>query len=162
LIDLMKGRQLVEPPAATLHRARALRGLLPAPAPGAIRWLIERLFDSAASPVPVGVRGAVGQERRVLLQIGPEGAPVGQVDLLVRRDRSGRLAIHGQIVPQVEGLTVSVRIGQRLSPARLTEVGDFHLDGIRAAASKLAIVLHLPGAEPLVIDELDPRVSERC
>lgn len=97
----------------------------------------------------------------MLLQIGPEGAPVGQVDLLVRRDRSGRLAIHGQIVPQVEGLTVSVRIGQRLSPARLTEVGDIHLDGIRAAARKLAIVLHVPGAEPLVIDELDPRVSER-
>lgn len=155
LAKLLKGRHLVEPPASTLHKARALAALLPQRAPGLAHWIVERLFDSAGAPQAAGVRGSTTGERRLLLQLGTTEAPQGQLDLLVRREAGGTLAVQGQLVPLLAGVEIEFGAGRARQRVALNEVGDFYLRGLKPSAQGLAIVLHAPGVAPLTIDDLD-------
>ncbi|MFN7965584.1 MAG: hypothetical protein U0V87_07850 [Acidobacteriota bacterium] len=162
IIQLLMGRHLVEPPASTLHKARALATHLPQPALGLVRWVVERLFDSAQVLQPAGVRGGSSAERRLLLQLGATDAPEGQLDLLIRREAGGTLALQGQLVPVVAGAEIEVGSGRSRQRMTLNEVGDFYLRGVVPSAQGLAIVLHVPGVEPLQIGDLDLPTSDRA
>lgn len=162
ITQLLKGQHLVEPPASTLHKARALAAHLPQPAPGLVRWIVERLFDSAQVLQPAGVRGGSTGERRLLLQLGAAGSPQGQLDLLVRREAGGTLALQGQLVPLVAGAEIEVGSGRSRQRVALNEVGDFYLRGVVPSAQGLAIVLHAPGVESLTIGDLDLPASDRA
>lgn len=154
LIDRLAGRSLTEPPAATMHRARALATRLPSPAPSPVRWLVELLFDSSLSPLPAGVRGAAGSERRLLLRLGPAGESGVELDLLLRRESTGAVSIQGQLVPPPGEGEIEVDAGARLRTLTLSEVGDFRIAGVRAAADHVSLKIAFPGVEPIRIDNL--------
>lgn len=156
LVGLLRGRHLHEPPAGTLRRALALASRLPAPRPTLVQWIVECLFDSAQSPALAGVRGSSVGERRLLYRLGPPNAPVGQIDLLLRREPNGSLALQGQVVPPVQGLTLSFSTGRsaKRKPVALSEVGDFYVRGLRPSRSGLTLEIVVPGAAPLTIETL--------
>ncbi len=143
LAALIKGIHLVEPPPGTIHKALALRSLLPAPGSGPLEWLATLLFDSLAAPLPAGVRGAALAERRLLYRLDA-GDEVRQLDLLVR-GKAGRLEVAGQVLPPLPGATVAVRSGRSIRRQALGEAGDFLLRGIPLARAGVTLALEVDG-----------------
>ncbi len=157
LVSHLAGRHLVEPPEATVRRAVALRAGLPARAartPGARRALAQVLsdivlrFDSAASPLPAGVRRGATGERRLLY-----GVREGQLDLRLRLVPGRGLELAGQVLPPPPaGASVTVHAGRTRRAAPLGACGDFLFAGLPAGARSLRLVVVAPGSPDLVVD----------
>jgi hypothetical protein len=145
LPDLLQARHLVEPPRDVLHRAVALGERLRQPVrlADAARWLVELVFDSAREPLPVGVRGGGGAERRLLFEARQGDGASHQVDLRLRRTAAGRIDVTGQCLPPWPGARVEAGSGRHR--ADLGEGGEFLLRGLSARGGGLKLVLRLPG-----------------
>ncbi len=150
----LAGKHLVEPPAATLHQAIALRSLLPRPETARRGFLATLLFDSLAAPLPAGVRGSALTERRLLYRLeGGDGAR--ELDLLVR-SRAGKVELAGQFLPPIDGGAVAVRAGRSVRRQALGEAGDFLFRALAAPRAGLALTLEIDGREAAVIEGIAP------
>lgn len=121
---LLRGEHLMEPPEGVLRRALALGSQLE-PKPGLVERLFELVFDSAAQPLPAGVRGAAAEERRLLYRLAGEGAELAELDLRLRREAGGTLELTGQLLPPREGAAVELRSGRKKRRVDLGEGGEF-------------------------------------
>jgi hypothetical protein len=141
LAGLMPGKRLVEPPDGVLRRAIALGDALEA-RPTLGERLCELLFDSGSEPLPVGVRGAAAEERRLLYRLAGEGLLAAELDLRLRREAGGTVELTGQLLPPREGAEVRVRSGRKTCKLQLGEGGEF-------------LARSLPGTAPLelVVDD---------
>jgi hypothetical protein len=150
----LKEARLEEPSPGALRRAVALGSQLPGKkALG--QWLVELIFDSASAPLPAGVRGAAGGERRVLYQIGlPEGGEPWQLDLRVRRESGDTLAVTGQILPPLAGGRVEARVGRVRRTRELGESGEFLLRSLPVEAGTLRLEIFPDDGESLVIPDI--------
>lgn len=135
LAGLMAGRRLVEPPAGVLRKAMALGDLLGAK-PSLVDRICELLFDSGSEPLPVGVRGAATEERRLLYRLGGGEFEEAELDLRLRREAGGTVELTGQLLPPHEGAAVELRSGTRTRKIQLAEGGEF-------------LARNLPGTIPL-------------
>lgn len=163
LDDLLAGRHLVEPPRDTLARAVRLAELLPAPS-GIGAWLASLVFDSAAQPLPAGVRSGGSDERRLLYELTPEGRdelvrPLRPVrfDLTVRRAEGAKAAFDliGQLAPPWAGATVSVgagRAGRAGRSVELRETGELLLRGVPGSGDALRLVVRTKDGAEAIID----------
>lgn len=159
LAVLLSGDRLHEPPAGTLRRAIALAARLGERPAGLAAWVARLLFDSAASPLPAGLRGGAGNDRRLLYQLDPArpGDDAAQVALRLRRDADGTLEITGQFLPPPAGASVTVRAGKVSRTGPVGAIGEFAVRGLSARATKIRLTLDVPGREPVTLDA-QPRV----
>ena len=149
---LLKASSLKEPPRAVLHRAYALKSLLPRRAPSVGEWLMTLLFDSGAQPVPAGLRSGSGSsERRVLYEARCDGQEPRQVDLRLRREPAGTVEIVGQCLPPWQHATVAARTGRKPGPTDLQDTGEFILRGVAAKGRTLGLTLTADG-QTIVLD----------
>ncbi len=162
LAALLSGDRLHEPPAGTLRRAIALGARLEERPAGVAAWVARLLFDSAASPLPAGVRGGAGTDRRLLYQLDPAqpGDEAAQVDLRVRQDAGGTLEITGQLLPPPAGASVTVRAGKVSRTTPVGAIGEFAVHGVSARAAKIVLTLDVPGRAPVTLDA-QPRVPRK-
>lgn len=149
LDELLRAPHLVEPPRDVLQRAIALGERLPQPVRlrDAAKWLVDLVFDSGREPLPVGVRGGGGAERRLLFEARLGDDTPHQVDLRLRRTAAGRIDVTGQCLPPWPGARVEAGGGRHR--AELGEGGEFLLRGLAARGGGLKLVLRLPGAGDL-------------
>ncbi|HHN74072.1 MAG TPA: hypothetical protein ENK10_02460 [Acidobacteria bacterium] len=150
LEELLAGRHLHEPPAATVRKAEALAGRLPDPGRSG-GWLVELLFDSWESAT--AVRGDVLQlDRRLLYRLVSDGDE-REIDLRLRRDERGRLEVAGQVLPP-EGAEQAVAVvGRRRRQQALGAGGDFLFRGLSAAAP-VGLEVVLADGGKIVIESL--------
>jgi hypothetical protein len=146
----LKGKHLAEPPAATLHKAIALRSRLPRRETARLGFLATLLFDSLAAPLPAGVRGSALTERRLLYRLEDGDGP-RELDLLIRI-KAGKLELAGQFLPPIDGATVAVRVGRSVRRQPLGETGDFLFRAFPAPRAGVALTLELDGQEAVVIE----------
>jgi len=143
----LKAGHLREPQPGVLRRALAL-GSRPGELAGSgAPWWFQLVFDSAAQPLPAGVRGGSSQ-RRLLYEARPEeGAePVCQLDVRLRRLHDGRLELTGQVLPPPSGpMTVEARCGRVRRRQTLRETGEFRLQGLPGGAATVRLSLHGDG-----------------
>lgn len=161
LIPLLKGRHLHEPPAGVVRRALALReGLEPARKRIA-RWLAEIVFDSALQPMPAGVRGGAGTERRLLYQLREsEGSrPGAQLDVRFRDQARGGVEVRGQLLPPWPDAEVKASAARASRKTRLSGDGEFVLRGV-PGKRKIRIEIRRGRAAAVAID-IPPCVVER-
>lgn len=156
ITKLLAGRSLREPSRDVLHRAYALKAMLPAPAPSFGAWLVELLFDSGMQPAPAGVRSGGSSERRLLYEAAAPDAPDArrQLDLRVRREAGGTVEVLGQCLPPWQVATVEVRSGRSRKVATIDDAGEFLLRGISAKNSPLVLTLTVDGRPLLVIESV--------
>jgi hypothetical protein len=154
LAPYLKGKHLVEPPAATLHKAIALRSLLPRRETARRGFLATLLFDSLAAPLPAGVRGSALTERRLLYRLDGGDGP-RELDLLVR-SRAGKVELAGQFLPPIDGGAVAVRAGRSVRRQPLGESGDFLFRALPASRAGAALTLEIDGHEAAVIEGIAP------
>jgi len=150
----LREARLEEPSRGALRCAVALGSQLPG-RKTAGQWLVELIFDSASAPLPAGVRGAAGGERRILYQIGPpEGGEPWQLDLRVRRESGDTLGVTGQILPPPAGGRVEARVGRIRRTRKLGESGEFLLRSLPVEAGTLRLEILPDGGDPLVIPDV--------
>ena len=137
----LRGKDLHEPPQGALRKALALGSRLVSGARGS-HWLIELLFDSAVEPLPAGVRGSTA-DRRLLFEARMESDEAAgyQLDLRLRRARTGSLEVTGQILPPLLGGRVNARAGRVRRSQALGDTGEFVLRGLPRAADSLELQL---------------------
>jgi hypothetical protein len=152
--QLLAGRFLVEPPRDVLHRAFALKSLLPQAAEGLGAWIVRLVFDSGVQPVPAGVRSGGSSERRLLFEARrSESDPEPrQVDLRIRRESGGGIEILGQCLPPWKAASVEAGSGKAAKSAEVDEAGEFLLRGVSAKGGPIVLRLVVDGREMLVID----------
>lgn len=161
MVPHLRGRHLVEPPASTVRRAFALSALLPAASPGFVSRVVALLFDSAAAPLPAGVRSGAAGERRRLYRLGEGEA---RLDVRVRREPGGALEVAGQVLPPEAAASAVVVAGRTRHREALGPAGDFLVRGLPARPKSLTLEI-VPAAAgqpagdgrdvPFVIDLLD-------
>ena len=152
--ETLQGSHLKEPPGGTLRKAVALGGRLRPEESAAGRWLAKLVFDSAAEPLPAGVRGEAAGERRLLYQI-PPGTLVdegGQLDLRLVREPRGTVELIGQVLPPVADAWVEARVARTRRRQRLGDDGEFLLRGLPSRAGELRLEIRREGEEPLVFE----------
>lgn len=152
----LKGEHLQAPSAGALRRAEALGSrLAPRPASG-LRWLTELVFDSAAQPLPVGVRSAAGGQRRLLYEARADPATKDrcQLDLRVRREPAGTIELMGQLLPPWAHARVEATAGRTKRKKKLGESGEFVIRGIPARAQALRLEIHGEDGERLIVQEV--------
>ena len=135
----LKGSHLHEPSQGTLRGVIALGSQLPEKK--APPWWAVLVFDSAAEPIPVGVRSAGIAERRLLYQLharaGAEEAC--QVDLRIRREPRGTVEVTGQLLPPWKDARVEATVARTRRKQQLGEAGEFLFRGLPARAPSLRI-----------------------
>jgi hypothetical protein len=146
---LLRAERLQEPPDGVLRRALALGSQLE-PRKGLLERLVELVFDSAAQPLPAGVRGAATAERRLLYRIGGEGLETAELDLRLRREAGGTVELTGQLLPPRPGREIEVRAGRRSRKLAAGEAGEFLARNLPGGA-ELELVFGDPPGPPLVI-----------
>lgn len=154
LSELLRGARLTEPPDGVFRRAVAAAAELASAGPSAWQWVVSLVFDSAAEPLPAGVRRAGGEERRLLYDAGlPQAsAEPRRFDLRLRREPGGALELTGQVAPASPGSVVEVTSGRARRRARLGPTGEFLLRGLRATARELSLRLDDPGAGSILLE----------
>jgi len=151
--EALKGRTLREPPAAVVRRAIALGHGLRSRSARGLDWLVELLFDSTAQPLPAGVRGAAGAERRCLY--GARRAEAScQVDLRLARGPRGAVELTGQILPPPKGGWVEATIGKSSRRRKLGKTGEFVFRRLPGHARTLKLEILGEDARSLVIDDV--------
>jgi len=154
LAETLAARSLREPPDGVLRRAIALGSELPAKT-GAVQWIIERLFDSALEPLPVGVRSAGSSERRLLYEARPSGeGEKRQVDLRLRRVADGGFELTGQCVPPLPGARVEVQAGRARKRETCGPSGEFLVRDLPAGSASLSLSIVGDDGAPLVIGDI--------
>jgi len=159
---LLKGEHLIDPPRNVLRRAQALGAGL-GRRRSVVEWIAERLFDSAAEPLPVGVRGSASAERRLLYELRPasgDDAP-RQMDLRLRREIGGTIELTGHLLPTFPGARVNVAAARLRRGAKLNPTGEFMLRGLPAKTGSLRISIDAPGQSPLVVTDVPVPEPER-
>jgi hypothetical protein len=153
LETLLRGSSLQEPPRDVLHRAFALKELLPQAAPSLVDWLVKLVFDSGLQPVPAGLRSGGSSERRLLFEARTESDPatVRQVDVRVRREAAGTVEVLGQCLPPWKAAKVEVKSGRSKKTAEVDEAGEFLLRGLNAKGETFELSLVVDGRPLLTL-----------
>jgi hypothetical protein len=147
----LKGRHLEEPSRGALRTAIALGGGLAERAAGRKPWWFETIFDSAAEPLPAGVRGAGVGERRLLYQLREPDTEedTHQLDLRIQRARGGELMLTGQLLPPWSDSRVEARSGRTRRSTPLGKAGEFQLRGLPVRDD--GVQLRIEGGEGQVL-----------
>jgi len=158
----LRGGHLREPPAPAVRRARALGSRLRPERAASTIWDVVRLmFDSAARPLPAGVRGAAATTRRLLYRASAKGSrQTCQVDLHLRRTKTGFVEMTGQLLPPWEGARVEARAGRTRRTGKMGDSGEFVIHGLPGRASAMQLVFREKDGAELVIPEV-PALSGR-
>ena len=149
---LLKGEHLHEPPDGVLRQAIALGSQLQ-PQPGLVERLFELVFDSAAQPLPAGVRGAAAEERRLLFRLAGEGTDPAELDLRLRREAGGTIELTGQLLPPCEGAVAELRTGRKTRRVDLGEGGEFLARKLPSSPA-LELIIDDGTGRPLRVGEL--------
>jgi hypothetical protein len=154
--DALKGSHLRSPSAGALRKARALGSRLASGPVGGLQWLADLIFDSAAQPLPVGVRSARSGQRRLLykIQSGSGAAERCELDLRVRCEPAGTIELTGQLLPPWARAHVEVSAGRTKRKKALGESGEFVIRGIPARAEALRLEIRGEDGEQLVVQEV--------
>jgi hypothetical protein len=150
---LLRGRHLVEPPPHVIRLAVALAGSIE-PKPGRVRaWLARLVFDSSRELLPVGLRRRAAAERRLLFEISgrTERRAVRQLDLRVRRLRSGPVEVTGHLFPPPEKARLEIRAGRSVRKAEMNELGEFLIRDLPAASRGIVVRIEARGDAPIVV-----------
>ncbi len=158
----LRGDHLREPPAGTIARAVALAAMLPARRLGLTDRLVELIFDSAATPLPAGIRGVASSERRLLYQIRREGTDKpDHLDLRLREESGGKLEVVGQLLPPPRNGRVHAHVGRSRRVADVGASGEFVIRGIPRSAAALRIEITVPGGPTVVVKGVPMPVARR-
>ncbi len=154
--EALKGTHLQAPSAGALRKARALGSRLRSRPVGVLQWLAELVFDSAAQPLPVGVRSAATGQRRLLYEARAGAATEDrcQLDLRVRREPAGTIELTGQLLPPWVRARVEATAGRTKRKKILGESGEFLMRGIPARAETLRLEILGEDGEQLVLQEV--------
>lgn len=154
--DALKGPHLDSPSAGALRKAKALGSRLASRPAGGLQWLTDLVFDSAAQPLPVGVRSAATGQRRLLYEGRVDRATTErcQLDLRVRREAAGTIELMGQLLPPWVRARVEATAGRTKRKKRLGESGEFVIRGIPARAKTLRLEIRGEDGEQLVVREV--------
>ncbi len=154
--DALKEPHLQAPSAGALRKAKALGSRLGSRPAGGLQWLADLVFDSAAQPLPVGVRSAATGQRRLLyeVQAGSAAEKRYQLDLRVRREPTGPIELMGQLLPPWVRARVEATAGRTKRKKRLGESGEFVIRGIPARAEALRLEIRGEDGEQLVVQEV--------
>ena len=153
--DALKGHCLQAPSVGALRKARALGSRLGSRPVGGLQWLTALVFDSAAQPLPVGVRSAAGGQRRLLYEAQAGSAEERcQLDLRVRREPAGTIELTGQLLPPWVSARVEAATGRTRRKKTLGESGEFLIRGIPARAETLRLEIRGEDGEQLVVQEV--------
>jgi hypothetical protein len=151
--EALPGRHLRMPPAGTLRRALALGGGLKS-RPSAASWVVELLFDSAAQPLPAGVRGTGAGHRRLLYQARTTPGEEVQLDLRVRREAGGTFELTGQVLPPWSGGRIVARLGKTTRKQPLGDGGEFVVRRLPARAETLTLEISTDAGDELVVPDI--------
>ena len=154
--DALKEAHLQAPSAGALRKARTLGSRLDSPPVGGLQWLTDLVFDSAAQPLPVGVRSAATGQRRLLYEVraGSAAEKRCQLDLRVRREPKGTIELMGQLLPPWVHARVEATAGRTKRKKTLGESGEFLIQGISARAEALRLEIRGEDGEQLVVQEV--------
>ena len=154
--DALKGHRLQAPSVGALRKARALGSRLGSRPVGGLQWLTDLVFDSAAQPLPVGVRSAATGPRRLLYEARADAATTErcQLDLRVRREPAGTIELMGQLLPPWVDARVEATAGRTKRKKKLGESGEFVIRGIPARAEALRLEIRGEDGEQLVVQEV--------
>ncbi len=154
--DALKEPHLQAPSAGALRKAAALGSRLGSRPAGGLQWLTDLVFDSAAQPLPVGVRSAATGQRRLLYEARADAATKErcQLDLRVRREPAGTIELMGQLLPPWVRARVEATAGRTKRKRRLGESGEFVIRGIPARAEALRLEIRGEDGEQLVVQEV--------
>ena len=159
----LRGRSLHEPPEHVLRRAVALAARLPEPGPSSVGRLVALLFDSAAEPLPAGVRGGGLVERRVLFEIRPyeKGRITNQLDVRLRREEGGAVQVTGQLLPPSPGTRLILKAARSRRKRELGEQGTFLIRGLPGGTKVVLLEIEFPEGGTVQIPPipLDPAAS---
>ena len=144
-----------------MRRARSLAAQLPQARASLAQRIAELLFDSAAEPLPAGVRNAGSTERRLLFQIVSTegGSDHGQLDLRLRQEAGGTLQIMGQLLPPPPRTTITARLARTQRRTKLGERGDFLFRGLPGSAKALRLEIVDSELGPLEIPVIPLRTG---
>ena len=152
--ERLKNEALRSPSHGAMQYAFALGGRF-SPGEGPVRLLARLIFDSVAEPLPAGVRGVGGTERRVLYEAAGSGTDESrQLDLCIRREAPDSVGVTGQLLPPILGARVEARSGRIRRSARLGLGGEFILRGIPASAGSLRLEVRWGDDNGLLVPEV--------
>jgi hypothetical protein len=154
--EALRGRHLQAPSAGALRKAQALGSGLDSRPAGGLQWLADLVFDSAAQPLPVGVRSAAAGQRRLLYEARSDSAAEErcQLDLRVRREPAGTIELTGQLLPPWVHARVEATVGRTRRKKTLGESGEFLMRRIPARAGSIRLEIRGENGEQLVVQEL--------
>ncbi|GAB4221962.1 MAG: hypothetical protein Kow0062_17180 [Acidobacteriota bacterium] len=165
LTRLLAGDHLVEPPAGTLRKAIALGARLgERRAGGVVDWICRLVFDSAAQPLPAGVRGTALADRRMLFRLEPGSGATDRgcdLDLLVRNADGRRVVLLGQLLPPVADATVRARAGRGRAEAPVSAAGDFELELSASRGQPIEVEVEAPGLGRVTVGPIAPPDADR-
>jgi hypothetical protein len=161
--EALKGKQLREPQPGVLRKALAIGSRLGELAESRSPWWVALVFDSAAQPLPAGVRGSSSQ-RRLLYEARPEeGSEAAcQLDLRLRRLGDGKLELTGQVLPPpLDPMRVEARCGKVCRRKELRKSGEFLLRGLPGSAATVRLTLHDDSGPVLILPAIGVSPPER-
>lgn len=144
LLRRLRRTRLHEPPRDALAAAAALGERLKPRGRGLREWIATLVFDSATTPLAVGVRGADAAERRLLYEVR-RGGERAELDLRVRRDARGRLEIVGQLLPPWRDATVEIRGSRGHRAVPLGAHGEFRFSALVRPRAGYALTVRRGG-----------------
>jgi hypothetical protein len=148
-----------EPPARALRYAQAVYSLYRPEKSGLARLIAHLIHDSAAVPVPAGIRAEDRLSRHLVYQ-----AENYYLDLQLEYQPSGRVTLIGQLAnqatPTISTANVPVCLMERSTPLATTlcnQLGEFHLECAPSRYLRLHLPLPSAGKQLEVpLSDLDP------
>jgi len=147
------GAGLRQPPAATLRRALALGARL-RPAPSMAVQLMTLVFDSTLQPLPAGVRGTTGDQRRMLYRGRTAAGSEVQLDLRLRRESADTIELTAQLLPPWIGARFDARIGPARRRGLLLDSGEFIVQRLPDKSATLRLEIAGARGETMVIEDV--------
>lgn len=157
--DLAQREHGYEPPDHALRYAQAIYSLYRPEKAGLTRLLAQLLLDSAAAPLPAGIRSEDRLSRHLVYQ-----AESYYLDLQLEYQPSGRVTLIGQLAnqsaPAISTANVPVCLMERntlLTATMCNQLGEFHLECAPSRNLRLHLPLPTAGKQLEVpLSDLDP------
>jgi hypothetical protein len=157
--DLAQREHGYEPPDHAIRYAQAIYSLYRPEKAGLTRLLAQLLLDSAAAPLPAGIRSEDRLSRHLVYQ-----AESYYLDLQLEYQPSGRVTLIGQLAnqgaPPISTANVPVCLMDRntlLTATLCNQLGEFHLECAPSRNLRLHLPLPTAGKQLEVpLSDLDP------